>query len=286
MTAQSTAPSTEPSIAPSTERSIAPSIAPTIKPTELPTEVPETETTATVSSLVPTIANTSHQTTTESSVETPITTIRDIETNDSLTTTEPLALTTDKPVDPLTLTELGIPIKVDRFGLEPLPYPMKTSNSKFQILPLRNPNSLLRRFGELPQTTTEIDYTTGTAIENLTTNQYRTATEKSTVQSTQASNDMIEGKTFREEVREENNEYSDSESDIIEESDVFSPTPIYRPTSPAAPDKVVDINTTPKSTFLHNEEFAKALNNMYYENPEEMFEPMMERINASLRALN
>ncbi|CAG2102197.1 unnamed protein product [Medioppia subpectinata] len=173
----------------------------------------------------------------------------------------------DRQRAPLSLTQLGVPIKTNRFGLDPLHYPFKPTNANFHAIRPQNHQSFNRRIGEIIESTTRRLVMNET--QDVVNKDRNAANGKPTNGSTNKTHLNIDSKlqTHR----------NGSELEM-KDVDNFSPMPVYKSESiiDKTDGEVVSM-TTPKGTYLHSEDFAKMLNNMYYQKPVKTFAPMMHR---------
>ncbi|CAG2164658.1 unnamed protein product [Oppiella nova] len=179
----------------------------------------------------------------------------------------------DRQREPLSLAQLGVPIKTNRFGLDPLHYPFKLTPSKFHAIHPQNSLSNLqlnRRIGELLESSTR----------RLVMNETQDVVNKevnNTLDDKPSTDNSMHNISLKTDGKEIENSRNDSKLEI-EEMMTTSPTPVYKSVSTTdSTEEVIASTITPKPIYLHNQEFAQMLNNMYYNNPMEMFAPMMDR---------
>lgn len=186
-----------------------------------------------------------------------------------------------QPMRPFSSSRFGVPIKMNRFGLEPLPYPLKQMPSRFPTPDSPHSNldlnmNLNRRFGDLNEDTTVYSNLEITESPVFSANQEENSTEEyfPTVVSIKESKSKGNINNFMNQNVTNTHQKKYQISDQLSE-ETTSPMPVYTTSSTDA-NNISPQSTSFKPLYLHKEEFASQLNNMYYNRPE-VFEPMMNQ---------
>lgn len=206
----------------------------------------------------------------------------------------------EREIEPLTPARLGIPVKADRFGLAPLPFPSKAGHDKKTSVKNNfKPFDKLfnKRIGNSPQTTTTqktISQESEDAIEKLLNRLPVDLSTSAPIESTTDETHDFNPEEYNDSKEQPNpdSDYANTESELLaeimskndESNDTLdsSPTPTYIPTTVDP-----EVEATTKTGYLHQEEFANFLNNMYYQKPEVIFESMADQYESNpQRALN
>jgi hypothetical protein len=184
-----------------------------------------------------------------------------------------------QPMQPLPPSQHTVPIKINRFGLEPLPYPLKHIPSRFPIINSQNlyfdhNSNLNRRYGDLKNEESTIH----SSIESsgTITKHEETLTEGyfSTLGSIKENN--INATNGQNVTDSNKNIYQTSDQLSEQNIDNFSPMPPYITSSTTAHNVIPTESTSMKPFFLNRAEYAAQLNDMYYNKPE-VFQPMMDQ---------
>jgi len=180
----------------------------------------------------------------------------------------------NEPMRPMSLlpSRQGVPIKINRFGLEPLPYQLKPIPQRFALGVSHHfhpDQTLNRRYGDLREETTVYpspESTESTANQKVMPTEQYLATLGSIEES---STDPITEQNVKD--------YKEYEiSDELSEEDDSSPTPVYISSRTTEREDIPSRSTTIKPSYLHRPDFASQLNNMYYNKPE-VFQQMMDQ---------
>lgn len=254
-------------------------------------------------------SNTQNTTFTEQMVSRPETPTKTNEQRLPFMPIQPIQLQPVQQLQPLTVNQpmqpyIGVPIKMNRFGLEPLPYPLKRIPSKYPAFDSSHFNShqnlnINRRFGDIKE-----DSSIHSSIKSTknSVNQEFNPTEEY-FSSFESKKENRDNSIVKQNIQ---NSYQTEEEISDINTKESSPIPVYIPSTPSSttssttvsiPSTIVSTfvlstdksdgitseatgsTTKYKPSFLHREDFASQLNNMYYNKPD-IFQPMMNQFNT------
>lgn len=184
-----------------------------------------------------------------------------------------------RPMQPLLPSRHAVPIKINRFGLEPLPYQLIRIPSKFPVINSQNlhfdhNSNLNRRYGDLKNEESTIHSSIDSPKTMAKHEETLTEGYFSTLGSIKESNNNgINGQNVTDSNKNKYQTYDQLSQENIEN---FTPNPVYISSTTSAHNVIPTENTSLKPLYLNRAEYAAQLNDMYY-NRSDVFQSMMDQ---------